>query len=219
VDIVIFGTGELAQVACYQLQHDSEHDVVAFTVHERYISSSACMGLPVIPFEEITRTHPPETVGMFAMTGWKQMNAARMELFEVGKGLGYHFISYVASRAMTWPDLKVGANCFIQDGAMIQPFSEIGDNCQIRAGALIGHHVNIASHCFVGAGAQIGGGSKVEEFCVIGLGSVVRSTKKIARRCFIAAGAVVVSDTEENGVYVGVPAKRGTATVDHLASV
>lgn len=49
---------------------------------------------------------------------------------------------------------------------------------------------------------------EIEENVFIGNGAIVLYGVKIARNCIIAAGSVVTKDTEENGVYAGVPARR-----------
>ncbi len=219
MDVVIFGLGQLSRHAWACLTHDSEHTVVGFTVHEAYLKDRTFMGLPVLPFEHLPRSHPPESVGLLAPTGWKRMNQARAEIFASGRNLGYQFVSYVSSRAMVWPDLTVGQNCLVLNGAMVEPFSRIGDNCMVRAGALVSHDAVIGDHCFVAARAVVAGNVRVGDSCVIGLNSTVRDDLTIARRCFVGAGAVVVANTEEGGVYLGVPAKRAPGTVEDLHSV
>ena len=58
------------------------------------------------------------------------------------------------------------------------------------------------------SGVVTGGNVIIGERCWIGLGAVLRNNITIADRCFIGAGAVVTEDTEPDGVYVGVPARR-----------
>ena len=53
----------------------------------------------------------------------------------------------------------------------------------------------------------------------LGLGAVVRDGVTVAERCLVGAGAVVTRDTEPNGVYTGVPAKRGPRLADELDNV
>lgn len=48
----------------------------------------------------------------------------------------------------------------------------------------------------------------VEDGCWIGAHVVVLPGITIARGCVIAAGAVLTKDTELDGLYAGVPAKR-----------
>ena len=51
--LVIFGTGEIAQLAHYYFIADSDYDVVAFTVDSKYLKDQVFCGLPVIAFENI----------------------------------------------------------------------------------------------------------------------------------------------------------------------
>jgi len=60
---------------------------------------------------------------------------------------------------------------------------------------------------FLASGVVTGGEVLIADGSVVGLGAVIRNGIKVAPRTFIGAGAVVVRDTEENGVYVGNPAR------------
>jgi len=53
-----------------------------------------------------------------------------------------------------------------------------------------------------------GGNVTIEENASIGLGAIIRDNVRVGARCFVGAGAVVTADTEPDGVYVGVPARR-----------
>lgn len=44
--------------------------------------------------------------------------------------------------------------------------------------------------------------------CWIGASAVILAGVKVAEGCVVAAGAVVTSDTQPNGLYAGVPARR-----------
>ncbi len=219
MDIVIFGLRQLSRLAAYMLTHDSPHRVVGFTVHEQFMSGGEFMGLPVSRFEDLERTHPPERIGLLAPLGWKRMNGLRADVVADGRKKGYTFISYVSSRALTWPDLTIGENCMVFEGCIVQPFARVGENCIIRAGAVLSHDVEVGDHCFVAGRAYISGSAKVDHSCVIGLNSTIREEVRIAPRCFVAAGALVQSATESNGVYHGAPARRWKLTVDDLKSV
>ena len=57
--VIIFGVQDFAQLAKFYLQHDSEHDVVAFSVNEQYMPEGKTFeGLPVVAFENVETTHP-----------------------------------------------------------------------------------------------------------------------------------------------------------------
>jgi len=56
-NVVVFGTGVLGRRLAYYLTHDSDHTVVAFTLHDEFHSDTALDGLPVVPFGEVTELY------------------------------------------------------------------------------------------------------------------------------------------------------------------
>jgi sugar O-acyltransferase (sialic acid O-acetyltransferase NeuD family) len=214
MDVVIFGLGQQASVSWLNLTHDSPHRVVAFTVDAAYCDRDTLHGLPVVAFEDLAERYPPDRVALLIPLSYRHMNRLRTEKFAQAKARGYSCISYVSQRAIVWPDLKLGENCIIQAGANIQPFVEIGDNCMLMAGATIGHHSRLGDHCFLAAEAVLGGGTEIGAGCVIGINGTVRNAVRVASRCLVGAGAVVAADTEPDGIYVGVPARRQAHSVD-----
>lgn len=205
--IVIFGTEELAQVAHFYLTHDSPYEVVAFTVNRDYIKEKELLGLPIVPFEEIEKSYPPDEFKMFVGIGYSNVNKARAEKYYEAKSKGYELISYVNSKSVLWGDTEIGDNCFIFENQTIQPFVKIGNDVIIWSGNHIGHHSVIGDHCFISSHVVISGGVKIEPYCFLGVNATLRDWITIARECVIGMGAVIVKDTQEKGVYIGVAAK------------
>ena len=214
--VVIFGERNFASLAWYVLTHDSPHQVVGFAVDRSYRKADRLHDLPVIDFEAMRERFSPGDCSLLIPMGWAGMNAVRAHRYAQGKAWGYTFATYVSSRALVWPDLQAGENCMIFEGANIQPFARVGNNCIVRSGSVVSHHVRVGDHCFIAGQATIGGSATVGERCVIGLNSTVRDGVSVARGCFVAAGAVVVADTEEHGLYMGVPATRQVRPPDEL---
>src|SRR5881392_1440545 len=106
-DVVLFGVGDFARVARIYLDADSPHRVVAFTAHRRYIESQELGGLPVVPFEMLTDSHPPQQNAMFVAIGFSGVNSTRRGVYEECKGRGYELISYVNSKATHWDELML----------------------------------------------------------------------------------------------------------------
>jgi sugar O-acyltransferase (sialic acid O-acetyltransferase NeuD family) len=200
-DVVLFGVGDFAQVAAEYLRHDSPHEVVAFTVHERFISAPELMGVPVVPFERIVETHPPSECAMFVAIGFSGVNKTRREVYEQCKVKGYELISYVCSRAIHWGELDLGDNCFVFEANVIQPFVRIGSNVILWSGNHIGHHTRIGDHCFIASHVVISGGVTIGEETFVGVNATFRDGVVVAPRCVIGAGALIMKNTEEGGVY------------------
>jgi sugar O-acyltransferase (sialic acid O-acetyltransferase NeuD family) len=147
------------------------------------------------------------------------VNKLRAEKYYEAKAKGYQLISYVSSKATTWPGLVIGENSFIYENTVIKPFAEIGNNVIIEAGCAIGHHTIIKDHCFLGPHTAILGEVTVEPYCVFGANSTVRETITIAIECIIGAGAVITRNTREQSVYLGKPAELLPGSSSDLSSL
>lgn len=211
-DIVIFGAAKFSSLAWYCIGHDSSYRPVAFCVDAAYIRSPFHEGLPVVPFETLERTHPPESVSILIALGYLHINGLRRARFEQAKARGYDTITYVSSRSGVWPNLSIGENSMVYEGAIVEPFSSIGRNVIVRSGVHIAHHCRIEDHVFVAAGVTLGGSVRIGEQAFVGVGAVIRDGIRIAPRSFVGAGAVVTKDTEPDGVYVGNPARKTDKT-------
>jgi sugar O-acyltransferase (sialic acid O-acetyltransferase NeuD family) len=204
--VVIFGTTDFAQVARVYLDDDSHYRVVAFTVNERYITDAEFDGLPVVPFEQISQSHPPEEHAMLVAIGFSRVNRARASVYADCKALGYELITYVSSRATVADNAKLGDNCFVFEENVIQPYVCIGNDVVLWSGNHIGHHTQIADHCFIASHVVISGRVTIGERCFIGVNATLRDGITVAPSCVVGAGALIMRDTEEGDVY----AVRGT---------
>ena len=215
-NIVIFGAGEIAEIAHFYFKHDSDHDVSAFCVDQDYLKSSQICGLPVVPFEEIEKHYPPASYQMFVALSYSKINALRAEKYQAGKAKGYQIVSYVSSKATVWPGLQVGENCFILEDNTIQPFVTIGNNVTLWSGNHIGHHSCIEDNCFIASHVVVSGGVTIKENCFLGVNVTLRDHITLGRNCVIGAGALIVKDTEDGGVYSSIAAERSRVPSNRL---
>lgn len=201
--VVIFGTGEAAELAHFYLTHDSPYEPVAFTVDAAYRKQETFCNLPVISFDEVTSTFPPERFAMFVAVGYTRINEMRAAKYAEAKGRGYTLISYVSSAAYVYPGFQPGDNCFILEHAVVQPFASIGSDVILWSGSHIGHHTSVGDHCFIAPRAAISGCVTIEDHCFIGINASVRDHVTIARKSVIGAGAIVLKDTAAGQVCKG----------------
>jgi sugar O-acyltransferase (sialic acid O-acetyltransferase NeuD family) len=204
--VVIFGANEMAMMSHFYLSHDSSHEVVAFTVDREFIKEESFCGLPVVPFEDIESLYPPDDHKMLVAIMFGRLNRTRAEKYSQVKAKGYKLISYISSKAMTWPGLEVGDNTIILEGSVIGPFAQIGNNV-IVSGSFVAHHAIIKDHCFIGAHATILGCVEIEPYCFIGANSTIQQWVVVARECIIGAGSIINKNTPERAVFVSKPAE------------
>ena len=214
--IVIFGAGDIAQLAHYYFTKDSDHEVVAFTVDKEFLKEETFQNLPVVDFADVEKKYPPDSYKMFVAISYAQVNRVRMEKYIASRAKGYELVSYISSRATIFDNVKIGNNCFILEDNTIQPFATIGNNTTLWSGNHIGHHSIIGDHCFITSHVVISGGVKVEPLCFIGVNATIRDHITIAKECVIGAGSLIMKDTQERGVYITEPAQLTRIPSDKL---
>lgn len=217
--VVIFGNREWADLAHIYLSHDSPHDVVAFTLDRDHMRQKEHRGLPVVPFEDVTKEFPPDQYRIFIPISFKQMNRLRAAKYEQAKQMGYRFISYISSKTTTWPGFSCGENCFILEDNTIQPFCHIGNNVVLMTGNHIGHHTVIKDHVTITSHVAVGGKCTIERYCFFGLNSTIREESVLAEGTLVGAGAVIMRDTKEWELYKALPTVPAAIRSDQLRSL
>lgn len=209
--VVIFGLLDTAELAHWYLINDSEHEVVAFCVNDKYKDRTDFRGLPVVSFEEIEKIYPPEDFKLFAPMTGRKMNQLREKVYIDGKKAGYNYISYISSKATVCGN-EIGENCFILEDNTLQPFTKIGNNIVMWSGNHIGHHGEINDHVFFTSHVVLSGHCSVDSYCFFGVNATIRDYSHLAKGTLLSMGSnLVAQKTEEWGVYVGNPAvKKGT---------
>ncbi len=200
--VIIFGTGDIAQIANYYFKIDSEHEVVAFTVNQDYMNGTEYEGLPLVPFEKIADIYPPGSHQMFIALSYSKMNKNRAAKYYEAKEKGYKLVSYVSSKCTYLSQYEHGDNCFIFEDNTIQPYVRIGNNVTLWSGNHIGHHSVIKDHNFISSHVVISGHCTIESNCFLGVNSSLAHKVTIAKETLLGAGAVISKNTEEKGVYV-----------------
>jgi sugar O-acyltransferase (sialic acid O-acetyltransferase NeuD family) len=198
---VIFGTGGIAEVAHFYLEHDSPDDVVAFTVHRARLEEPEYRGLPLVPFEEVEDSYPPGEYVMYVAIGYTRVNTLRAQIVNEAKAKGYELITYISSKATYWGE-EIGENCFIFEDNTIQPFVKIGDNVTMWSGNHIGHSAEIGDHCFISSHVVVSGYTKIGAYSFLGVNSTLRDAISIGESNVIGAGAIIMRDTQDHEVYV-----------------
>jgi sugar O-acyltransferase (sialic acid O-acetyltransferase NeuD family) len=217
--IVVFGVSQWAELAHFYLTHDSPHEVVAFTLDRDYIENPSYKNLPVVPFDEVERNYSPGEFKMFVPMSFKRMNHVRAEKYYDAKKKGYELISYVSSRATTFPGFECGDNCFILEDNTIQPFVKIGSNVVLWSGNHIGHGTVIKDHVMITSHVVISGCCTVEEFAFLGVNATVRDETIIARETLVGMGATILKDTKEYEVYKAAGTQPAGIRSDELRSL
>ncbi|KAA1247136.1 acetyltransferase [Aquimarina sp. RZ0] len=212
--IIIVGTGNLAEIAIQYLQRDLDNEIVAFSVEKEYNIAKEFCGLPVINFEDLLKSYPPETTELLIAIGPNKLSGVRARLYIEAKELGYDLVTYISPRAHVWDHKNIGESCFIFDGCIVEPETIIGANTVMWSGSIVAHHSVIGKHCFLAPSATISGKVEVKNNCFIGINATIRDHIVIEENCIIGCGAIIKKNTFKNGVY----SAKGT-TIYHTDSM
>jgi len=202
-DLVIFGTGQIAEIAHFYFTHDSPHRVVAFTVDPEFLTDPQFCGLPVIPFDELAAKHHSASHQIFVAVSYAGLNRVRAEKVAAARDAGYSLASYVSSRATVWPGFELKPNCLILEDNTIQPFATLGANVTLWSGNHIGHHSRIEDNCFVTSHVVISGNVTVGDSSFIGVNSTLRDGITLGAGCLVGAGSLVMRDAPPDTLFKG----------------
>ncbi|PWB21716.1 acetyltransferase [Flavobacterium sp. HTF] len=200
--VVIFGTGDIAQLAKYYFDIDSTYEVVGFTVDKDYCLTPTFENLPLVPFDDIEKHFSPNDFEMFIALSYAKMNNLREIKYLKAKEMNYKIASYVSSHCSYLSQFSPGENAFILEDNTIQPYVKIGDNVTLWSGNHIGHHSVIENHNFISSHVVISGHCVIKPNCFIGVNATIGHQVIIAKETLVAAGAVIIKNTEEASVYL-----------------
>jgi len=205
--LVLIGAGEFAQIACEYFEHDSDREVLAFSVEREFLAQPTLAGRPVVPYEALEQHYPAADVDVYVAIPSSQLNRLRTRFYLDMKRRGYRLASYVSTRAFVWRNAEIGENCFIFEGNVVQPFVSIGNNCILWSGNHVGHRTVVRDHVFIASHAVISGYCEIGESSFVGVNSTFNDHVKVAPDNVIGSGALVTQDTEPGRIYVGAPAR------------
>jgi sugar O-acyltransferase (sialic acid O-acetyltransferase NeuD family) len=200
-DVVIFGAGQIAEVAKIYMDAHSDDRIVGFTVDAKYAKVDRFHGLPVVPWETLEESFPPGQVSLLGPLSYRRMNEFRRARYLEGKRRNYRFTSFIHPSTHIYTK-EIGENCFILEVNVIQPFAKIGNNVILWSNNHVGHHSTIGDHCFLAGRVGIAGGTHIGEGCFIGGKVGITGGLTIGNDCFLSFGVIVTKDLASGSVVV-----------------
>ena len=199
--LIIVGDGLFAEIAHEYFEHDSDHDVVAFSVETPYVERSELRGLPVVPFEELEQHYDPASHSVYAALTYTQVNRLRARLSQAAKAKGYRLASYVSSRAFVWRNVELGEHCFIFEDNTVQPFVKVGNNVVMWSGNHIGHHSLVRDNVFISSHVVISGTCDIGENSFLGVNATLANDITIGADNWIGPDVVITRNTDPDTIW------------------
>jgi len=104
--------------------------------------------------------------------------------------------------------VEIGANCTI-DRAAIETTS-VGEHTKIDDHVHIGHNCRIGRYVYAAGTAGFAGGVVVEDYVMVGGQCAIAEHITLKKGSLIMGLTGVTKDTEEKGMYFGIPARNAT---------
>lgn len=205
--LVIFGAGETADIAYEYFTHDSDYEVVAFTVEAAYKKEDQLYGLPVINFDEIQEKYPVADVEMFVAISYTKLNRVRARCYQMVKEKGYKCATYVSSKAFVWHNVSIGENCMIFENNVIQHKVQIGNGVILWSGNHIGHQTKIEDFVYISSHVVISGFCVIGAYSFLGVNATFNDNISLGKDNIVGSGALVVKPSDEGKLLVGAPAR------------
>jgi sugar O-acyltransferase (sialic acid O-acetyltransferase NeuD family) len=135
-------------------------------------------------------------------------NETREYIQEEFEKEGLSIVSLIHPNAVIGSEVQIGAGTVVMAGAVINSSSIVGKGCIINTSCSIDHDNMIGNYVHISPGSHLAGTVQIGKGCWLGVGSVVSNNINICSGCTIGAGAVVINDINDQGTYIGVPARR-----------
>ncbi len=199
-DIVVFGTGPIAELADFYFREDTGQRVAGFTLDAAFCQGAQFLGRDLVPFEALATRFPPTQCDIFVAVGYAGLNKLRRARVDAAAAKGYGIAHYISSKATTFATLQPQENQFVLEGAIVQPFVRLGRNVTVWSGSTIAHHTEIGEDCFIAPNVAISGSVRIGAGCFIGIGATIRDSVSIGADCIVGAGALVKHDLPAGSV-------------------
>lgn len=218
-NLVVFGKGNIADLAIWYFNSDTDYKVIAQCAHLDHINHEEDTDRGIVDFYTVPEIASPEEAEMFIAIGYSKVNSARRGIFLEAKEMGYTLASYVSSKASVLSEKPIGENCFILEDNTIQPFAEIGENVTLWSGNHIGHHSKIGNHTFVTSHVVVSGNVNIGEQCFLGVNSTIRDGIELGDRTVVGAGSLVMKSAPPDSVFIPKPTQPSAFTSDRLGRI
>ena len=199
--LLIFGDGEIADLAFFYFSKKSDYDISAFIVDDP--KQEKFKNLPLISSKEFESSFPNDEYSVHVALSYRNLNKNRQDKFKYFENKNYHFANYISEKSTVLTDKKnLGRNLFILEEQSIQTGVKIGDNVMMWSSNHIGHNSLIGNHTYISSNVTISGHCKIGERCFFGVNSCVSDFCEIGDDCFVTMGSVVNSNLKNDSTTI-----------------
>lgn len=201
-NLVVIGAGGHGKVIVDIAEQTKLYEKIVFLDDNK--EAEFCMGYPVVGTVADIKNFIEGYEFFVAIGNCKR----RMQIQEYLKSQGALIATLIHPMAVIGKCVKIGQGTVVMPGAVINVDTVIGEGCIINTCASVDHEGVISDYVHVSVGSHVCGAVHVGEATWIGAGATVANNISICANCILGMGAVVLNSIEEEGTYLGVPARK-----------
>lgn len=190
--IIIFGTGDFADILAAKLEENSDNIIVGYTLNKKYIVSAYYKDRKLLPFEELNEIIKPNECSLYLGVIGKGMFEERERLFYEIVQKGYNIANYISPCAHVKTP-NIGTGNIIMENVVIEKHCQIGNGNIIWPNVVMPHHNQIGNFNNISPSVSFSGFSKIGSRCFIGNNASLNNSVTV-NDCALVGGGVFVSE-------------------------
>jgi hypothetical protein len=117
------------------------------------------------------------------------------------------YFSWIHPTALVMKKIEIGEGSFIGANSILTTNIKIGKHAILNRSNHIGHDCVVGDYFSMMPGSIVSGNVKIYDCVYMGNNSCIKEKLSVHSLSTIGMGSMVVSDINDNGTYIGVPAK------------
>ena len=205
--IILLGSGQHANVVLYNIRQQGKYEVACMLDPDKEKKNKDIHGIRVFGSDDDRDSAKKTFKTNKFFIGFGDMKL-RKKIYNMYVAEGWEPVNIFHPNAVISEDAKIGKGVLIEAGCLVTPNPIIGNNVVINTGSQVNHDHVVGDHCYLASGVILSGGVVIGENTLIDDGVIVSIGKKVAANSIVGAGAVVTRDLLEEGIYIGIPARK-----------
>jgi sugar O-acyltransferase (sialic acid O-acetyltransferase NeuD family) len=210
--IAFIGSGDMAKHIAHYMVTDSQFEIIG------YFDDFEELGLTIQGYPVLARLNDVEKHyhnGLFDYLinaiGFTRMQY-RKDTFDRYKET-VPFGTFIHSTCFIDKTSVIGNGSVIFPGCIIDKNVKLDSNVFLHIGVCIAHDSTIYKHTYISPRVSVAGYVEVGERCNIGISTVIIDRVRICDGVRTGGGTVITKSINEQGTYVGVPARKINDTI------
>lgn len=206
-EIILVGGGGHCRSCIEVIESTNEFKILGI-VDKNLKKGTDVLGYPVLGNDADLPTLKNKCKNALITVGQMSVGKLRNKLFSYLIELGFELPIIIANSAVVSQHAEIGKGTIVMHQVCVNANAKIGDNCILNTKSLVEHDCVVGNTCHVSTFATLNGGAVVGDDCFIGSKATILENIEVAHKNVIGSLSLVASDTEPNGIYVGIPCKK-----------